>query len=86
MEVAFKVVFARCFGAYSGLRFTRCLDLYLCPRALKMRMNVDPQSLLPQLPNPKDLRPFPTQVRTLPVTGLVHLYEEPLFFPFACTY
>ena len=44
-------------------RFTRCLDLYLCPRSLKMRMNVDPASLLPQLPNPKDLRPFPTQVR-----------------------
>merc|ERR1719375_2915713 len=45
-------------------RFTRCLDLYLCPRSLKMRMNVDPASLLPQLPNPKDLRPFPTQVAT----------------------
>jgi len=45
-------------------RFNRCLDLYLCPRALKLRMNVDPKSLLPNLPSPKDLRPFPTQVST----------------------
>ena len=29
-----------------------------------MRMNVDPKSLLPQLPNPKDLRPFPMQIAT----------------------
>lgn len=41
-------------------RFKRCLDLYLVPRALKQRMNVDPDSLLPKLPSPKDLRPFPT--------------------------
>lgn len=43
-------------------RFKRCLDLYLVPRALKQRMNVDPESLLPKLPSPKDLRPFPTHV------------------------
>mmetsp|Transcript_46422 Transcript_46422/g.85007 ORF Transcript_46422/g.85007 Transcript_46422/m.85007 type:complete len:742 (+) Transcript_46422:61-2286(+) len=43
-------------------RFKRCLDLYLVPRALKQRINVDPDSLLPKLPNPKDLRPFPTHV------------------------
>ncbi|CAK8986572.1 unnamed protein product [Durusdinium trenchii] len=43
-------------------RFKRCLDLYLVPRALKQRMNVDPESLLPKLPNPKDLRPFPTHI------------------------
>merc|ERR1719261_1402033 len=43
-------------------RFKRCLDLYLVPRALKQRMNVDPDSLLPKLPNPKDLRPFPTHI------------------------
>lgn len=52
-------------GAYKDLvveRFHRCLDLYLVPRALKMRMNVDPASLLPKLPNPKDLRPFPTRI------------------------
>merc|ERR1719343_419000 len=43
-------------------RFKRCLDLYLVPRALKKRMNVDPESLLPKLPSPKDLRPFPTHI------------------------
>ena len=25
------------------MRFSRCLDLYLVPRALKQRMNVDPE-------------------------------------------
>lgn len=43
-------------------RFERCLDLYLVPRVLKKRMNVDPSSLLPQLPSAKDLKPFPTRV------------------------
>lgn len=43
-------------------RYKRCLDLYLVPRALRQRMNVDPDSLLPKLPSPKDLRPFPTHV------------------------
>jgi len=43
-------------------RFSRCLDLYLVPRALRNRMNVDPDSLLPKLPSPKELRPFPTHV------------------------
>ena len=41
-------------------RFERCLDLYLCPRALRKHPQVDPDSLIPKLPNPKDLRPFPT--------------------------
>eukprot|EP00730_Choanoeca_flexa_P014135 TRINITY_DN6067_c0_g1_i2.p1 TRINITY_DN6067_c0_g1~~TRINITY_DN6067_c0_g1_i2.p1 ORF type:complete len:798 (+),score=185.90 TRINITY_DN6067_c0_g1_i2:19-2412(+) len=41
-------------------RFQRCLDLYLCPRAQRVRMNVDPNSLLPKLPKPQDLQPFPT--------------------------
>ena len=43
-------------------RFERCLDLYLVPRALKKRMNVDKESLLPKLPSPADLRPFPMRV------------------------
>jgi len=43
-------------------RFHRCLDLYLVPRALKKRMNVDKDSLLPKLPSPADLRPFPMNV------------------------
>jgi len=41
-------------------RFERCLDLYLCPRARVNRMDVsDPASLIPKLPKPKDLQPFP---------------------------
>ncbi|XP_029448153.1 ribosome biogenesis protein BOP1 [Rhinatrema bivittatum] len=40
-------------------RFERCLDLYLCPRQRKMRVNVDPEDLIPKLPKPKDLQPFP---------------------------
>ncbi|KAL3195337.1 hypothetical protein MRX96_015810 [Rhipicephalus microplus] len=41
-------------------RFERCLDLYLCPRQRKMRVNVDAEDLIPQLPKPKDLQPFPS--------------------------
>uniref|UniRef100_A0A8C8RJF0 Ribosome biogenesis protein BOP1 n=1 Tax=Pelusios castaneus TaxID=367368 RepID=A0A8C8RJF0_9SAUR len=41
-------------------RFERCLDLYLCPRQRKMRVNVDPEDLIPNLPKPRDLQPFPT--------------------------
>ncbi|EFJ09490.1 hypothetical protein SELMODRAFT_269521 [Selaginella moellendorffii] len=40
--------------------FERCLDLYLCPRTRKKRLNIDPDSLLPKLPKPKDLQPYPT--------------------------
>ena len=43
-------------------RFERCLDLYLVPRQMKAKMNVDPESLLPQLPSARDLKPFPTVV------------------------
>jgi ribosome biogenesis protein ERB1 len=43
-------------------RFHRCLDMYMCPRQTKMKMNVDPEKLLPKLPSAKDLRPFPTHV------------------------
>lgn len=43
-------------------RFERCLDLYLCPRTLKRRLNIDPQSLVPRLPKPKELRPFPNML------------------------
>ncbi|KAJ8303055.1 hypothetical protein KUTeg_019451 [Tegillarca granosa] len=41
-------------------RFERCLDLYLCPRQRKIRMNINPEDLIPKLPKPKDLQPFPT--------------------------
>uniref|UniRef100_A0A453LMA2 BOP1 N-terminal domain-containing protein n=1 Tax=Aegilops tauschii subsp. strangulata TaxID=200361 RepID=A0A453LMA2_AEGTS len=39
--------------------FDRCLDLYLCPRTRKKRINIDPESLKPKLPSKKDLRPYP---------------------------
>uniref|UniRef100_A0A7N0V2K0 Ribosome biogenesis protein BOP1 homolog n=1 Tax=Kalanchoe fedtschenkoi TaxID=63787 RepID=A0A7N0V2K0_KALFE len=39
--------------------FQRCLDLYLCPRVRRKRLNIDPESLKPKLPNKKDLRPYP---------------------------
>lgn len=41
-------------------RFERCLDMYLAPRQRKMRVQVDPQDLIPKLPKPRDLQPFPT--------------------------
>ncbi|KAJ1897709.1 Ribosome biogenesis protein erb1, partial [Coemansia sp. IMI 209127] len=41
-------------------RFQRCLDLYLAPRALKKTTNLDPEELMPKLPDPRDLRPFPS--------------------------
>jgi ribosome biogenesis protein ERB1 len=55
-------------------RFERCLDLYLCPRAKTRRLRVDdPEDLVPKLPNPKDLQPFPTILahRFLGHTGAV---------------
>ncbi|BFG38031.1 hypothetical protein CerSpe_243050 [Prunus speciosa] len=39
--------------------FERCLDLYLCPRVRKKRLNIDPESLKPKLPNRNDLKPYP---------------------------
>ncbi|CAD6198334.1 unnamed protein product, partial [Caenorhabditis auriculariae] len=43
-------------------RFERCLDLYLAPRQRKMKIRADPSMLLPDLPNPNDLKPFPTML------------------------
>ena len=43
--------------------FERCLDLYMCPRLTRKKMNVtDPNTLIPELPSPNDLKPFPTKV------------------------
>lgn len=54
----------RLIPAYSDFtkeRFERCLDLYLCPRKKIMKVkDLDPHDLLPQLPKPRDLQPFPT--------------------------
>ncbi|PSN72769.1 BOP1NT-domain-containing protein [Corynespora cassiicola Philippines] len=41
-------------------RFERSLDLYLAPRVRRNRLNIDPESLLPKLPSPEELKPFPT--------------------------
>ncbi|KAG8932214.1 Ribosome biogenesis protein erb1 [Tulasnella sp. 418] len=40
-------------------RFERLLDLYLAPRVQRKRLNIDPESLLPSLPSPQSLKPFP---------------------------
>ena len=40
-------------------RFDRCLDLYLCPRVRTLRYNMPSEDLIPSLPNPRDLEPFP---------------------------
>lgn len=41
-------------------RFLRCLDLYLAPRAIKMRLTISASELVPRLPSPRELQPFPT--------------------------
>lgn len=46
-------------------RFERSLDLYLAPRVRKNRLNIDPASLMPKLPRPEELKPFPTVTSTL---------------------
>lgn len=49
-------------GGYDNFikeRFERCLDLYLCPRKLKRRLNIDPETLIPRLPKPRELKPYP---------------------------
>ncbi|KAK0468110.1 NUC169 domain-containing protein [Desarmillaria tabescens] len=40
-------------------RFNRQLDLYLAPRVQRVKLNIDPQSLIPKLPSPSSLKPFP---------------------------
>ncbi|KAI4143495.1 MAG: hypothetical protein LQ340_006981 [Diploschistes diacapsis] len=42
-------------------KFERCLDLYLAPRVRRSKLDIDPESLLPKLPSPEELRPFPTR-------------------------
>ena len=46
-------------------KFERCLDLYLAPRVRRKKLNIDPESLLPKLPSPEELRPFPTTCATI---------------------
>lgn len=42
-------------------RFQRCLDLYLATRAKRKRIWIDPATLIPKIPKPAELRPFPSQ-------------------------
>ena len=55
------------YSRFINERFGRCLDLYLCPRTVKKRV-VDPESLLPDLPDPKELEPFP-KMNTITYSG-----------------
>ena len=50
------------YGRFVHERFERCLDLYLCPRVRRKRMHIDPETLVPKLPKPADLKPFPHQL------------------------
>jgi ribosome biogenesis protein ERB1 len=40
-------------------RFSRQLDLYLAPRIQRKKLNIDPNTLIPKLPSPSSLKPFP---------------------------
>ncbi|XP_014273878.1 ribosome biogenesis protein BOP1 homolog [Halyomorpha halys] len=62
-------------------RFLRCLDLYMCPRAIKMRLTIEPEDLLPKLPTPKDLQPFPTVV-SVTYTGHTDMVRSITIDPF----
>ena len=46
-------------------KFERCLDLYLAPRVRRSKLNIDPESLLPKLPSPDELKPFPSKCTVL---------------------
>uniref|UniRef100_A0A182WLI9 Ribosome biogenesis protein BOP1 homolog n=1 Tax=Anopheles minimus TaxID=112268 RepID=A0A182WLI9_9DIPT len=48
------------YGRFVKERFLRCLDLYLCPRSRRSRVAIGPEYLVPKLPSPRDLQPFPT--------------------------
>jgi len=60
--------------------FERCLDLYMSARVMKKKVNIkDLSSLIPELPSPSELKPFPqklsleysfhkTQVRSISVS------------------
>lgn len=41
-------------------RFERCLDLYLCPRVKKKKLNMTAEQLIPKIPSVDELKPFPT--------------------------
>lgn len=53
------------YNGFINERFERCLDLYLAPRVRRNKLNIDPASLLPKLPSPEDLKPFPSTCATV---------------------
>ena len=42
--------------------FERWLDLYICPRVQKKKINIAASQLLPDMPNPSELKPFPSKI------------------------
>lgn len=58
-------------------RFERCSDLYLCPRKMAVRLPDTAAELLPELPDPEELRPFPTAeaIRFVGHTGRVRAVD-----------
>ncbi|PYI18750.1 putative ribosome biogenesis protein Erb1 [Aspergillus japonicus CBS 114.51] len=53
------------YGEFVKEKFERCLDLYLAPRVRRSKLNIDPESLLPKLPSPEELKPFPSMCATV---------------------
>lgn len=49
------------YSNYLQERYERCLELYLKPRSRKEKANFKPEDLLPTLPKPSELRPYPTR-------------------------
>lgn len=47
------------YSDYVADRFRRCLDLYLSPRIMRQRLQFHPTDILPSLPSPEELKPFP---------------------------
>eukprot|EP00756_Hemistasia_phaeocysticola_P010553 Hpha_TRINITY_DN15029_c5_g12::TRINITY_DN15029_c5_g12_i1::g.125587::m.125587/K14824/ERB1, BOP1; ribosome biogenesis protein ERB1 len=43
-------------------RYQRCLDLFMFTRKKKSKVNIKPESLLPDLPRPDELKPFPQKL------------------------
>lgn len=41
----------------------------MCPRVKKSRLNIDPESLLPKLPDLSDLRPYPNAIGLRTISG-----------------
>eukprot|EP00792_Barthelona_sp_PAP020_P005032 TRINITY_DN2463_c0_g1_i2.p1 TRINITY_DN2463_c0_g1~~TRINITY_DN2463_c0_g1_i2.p1 ORF type:complete len:679 (-),score=97.07 TRINITY_DN2463_c0_g1_i2:2038-4074(-) len=67
--------------------YKRCLSLYVLPRQRRMRSNDRPEDLLPKLPDPKSLRPYPRVManefksytgRSAQVTSL-HIHQQGQF-------